>query len=390
MPNTDQKRLERIAALHAEGHGDRHIAGVLKITRHAVRAGLLQLAKGNGSGIVAAPIQGTRPGANAPASAWAAHIAACWRSSYDSILEVGQSLIAAKAGLGHGEFGKMIELSLPFGPNTAQRLMAIASDPKLSNPAHAPLLPPHWGTLYELTKIDDAKFSEAVEKKIIRPDMERAEIGQFVKAKRRAAREQILGVVQQSLPQKKFGVIVADPEWRFEPWSRKTGMDRAADNHYPTSCTEVIAARDVPSIAANDCVLFLWATAPMLPHALLVMEAWGFEYRSHCVWVKDRIGTGYWFRNQHELLLVGVKGEIPAPAMGTQSTSALAFDVGAHSAKPTQFLEMIEAYFPTLPKIELNRRGAPREGWDAWGLEAQGESTDAATISGRSERGLHV
>ena len=30
---------------------------------------------------------------------------------------------------------------------------------------------------------------------------------------------------------------------------------------------------------------------------------------------------------------------------------------------------MIEQYFPTLPKIELNRRGAPRPGWDAWGDE---------------------
>ena len=28
-----------------------------------------------------------------------------------------------------------------------------------------------------------------------------------------------------------------------------------------------------------------------------------------------------------------------------------------HSAKPEQFLELIEQYFPNLPKIELNRRG---------------------------------
>jgi hypothetical protein len=81
------------------------------------------------------------------------------------------------------------------------------------------------------------------------------------KKERRAKRERDLGEKQSALPQQKFGVILADPEWSFEPWSRTTGMDRAADNHYPTSCTEVIAARDVPSIAADDCVLFLWATA---------------------------------------------------------------------------------------------------------------------------------
>src|SRR5262249_51988152 len=136
------------------------------------------------------------------------------------------------------------------------------------------------------------------------------------KAMARAKREMELGMEQHALPTKKYGVIVADPEWRFEPWSRETGMDRSADNHYPTSCTEVIAARDVASIPADDCVLFLWATAPMVPHALLVMKAWGFEYRSQQIWRKDKLGTGYWFRNLHEHLLVGVKGNIPAPAPG--------------------------------------------------------------------------
>jgi N6-adenosine-specific RNA methylase IME4 len=52
-------------------------------------------------------------------------------------------------------------------------------------------------------------------------------------------------------------------------------MDRSAENHYPTSSTDDICKRDIPSIAAKDCVLFLWATVPMLPDALKVMEAWG-------------------------------------------------------------------------------------------------------------------
>jgi hypothetical protein len=99
------------------------------------------------------------------------------------------------------------------------------------------------------------------------------------KKERRAARERELANKQLALPTRKYGVIVADPEWRFEPYSRETGMDRAADNHYPTSALEVIKSRDVASIAADDCVLFLWATAPMLPQALSVMDAWGFEYR---------------------------------------------------------------------------------------------------------------
>src|ERR1700730_16038389 len=114
------------------------------------------------------------------------------------------------------------------------------------------------------------------------------------KKERRAAREAELGAKQRWFPAKRYGVILADPEWRFEPYSRETGMDRAADNHYPTSTTEVIASRAVEKIAADDCVLFLWATVPMLPDALAVMAAWGFKYRTNFTWGKNRVGTGYW------------------------------------------------------------------------------------------------
>ena len=118
-------------------------------------------------------------------------------------------------------------------------------------------------------------------------------------------------------------MILADPEWRFEPWSRETGMDRAADNHYPTSDFALIKTREIASIAAADSVLFLWATAPMLLQALEVMRAWGFAYKTQAMWAKDRIGTGYWFRNKHELLLVGTRGDVPAPAPGTQWESLI-------------------------------------------------------------------
>jgi N6-adenosine-specific RNA methylase IME4 len=120
---------------------------------------------------------------------------------------------------------------------------------------------------------------------------------------------------QRALPDRRYGVILADPPWRFEPYSRITGMDRAADNHYPTS------ALAVRSIAARDCALFLWATVPMLLQAHEVMAAWGFTYKSNFAWVKNRMGTGFWNRNKHELLLVGTRGHVPAPAMGTQAVS---------------------------------------------------------------------
>lgn len=194
-----------------------------------------------------------------------------------------------------------------------------------------------------------------------------AETNPEAKVQRRAEREAELGARQVALPKKRYGVIYADPPWRFEPYSRDTGMDRAPENHYPTMTLDDIKRLRVPG--ADDCVLFLWATAPMMPEALDVMVQWGFTYKSHIIWVKDRIGTGYWTRNKHELLLIGVRGDIPAPAPGQQYASVIEAPRGKHSAKPFCFREMIEDMFPNLPRVELFARER-FSGWDSWGNES--------------------
>jgi len=191
------------------------------------------------------------------------------------------------------------------------------------------------------------------------------------KRERRATREQELAektiAASQALGTKQYGVIYADPPWHFKPYSDVTGMDRAAENHYPTMTLDKIKELQVP--AAPDAVLFLWATVPMLPEALEVMAAWGFTYRSHCIWVKHKTGTGYWFRNRHEILLVGTRGNIPAPALGEQYESIIEAEASKHSAKPFHFTEIIEEMFPNLPRLEMFHRGETYGGWDYWGNE---------------------
>jgi len=193
---------------------------------------------------------------------------------------------------------------------------------------------------------------------------------QLDKRRRREERERELAdktmLASQDLGQQMYNVIYADPPWRFEPYSRVTGMDRAADNHYPTMSRAQIAALQVP--AAPDCALFLWATVPMLTEALHIMRSWGFTYKSNLCWVKSKIGTGYWSRNQHELLLIGTRGSVPAPAPGTQFASVVRADNMRHSQKPVEFYEIIERYSPVAPKLEMFARSR-REGWDAWGNE---------------------
>ncbi|RWC47978.1 MAG: hypothetical protein EOS55_14030 [Mesorhizobium sp.] len=223
---------------------------------------------------------------------------------------------------------------------------------------------------------------------------------QAAKKERRAHREIVLAAGYKELPAKKYGIIYADPEWQFDPYSAETGMDRAADNHYPTSDLLTLMRRDVGAIAAKDCVLFMWTTVPMLVEAICVLDAWGFawierdpntgflapnkahaRYVSSWAWLKNRIATGYWNRGKHELLLIATRGKPVAPAMGDQLDSwsdemAVMADVGRHSSKPAVFAEWIEKHWPNTPKIELNAREV-RLGWDAWGYEAAAEVVPA-------------
>jgi DUF3102 family protein len=110
------------------------------------------------------------------ADAWALRINASWRRSFESTIEAGQLLIDAKGQLPHGQFEKMIEAELDFSASTAQRLMIVARDHRLTNPAHGQLLPRSARTLYELSKLTDEQFSYGVEHKIITPDMERKDV----------------------------------------------------------------------------------------------------------------------------------------------------------------------------------------------------------------------
>jgi N6-adenosine-specific RNA methylase IME4 len=81
------------------------------------------------------------------------------------------------------------------------------------------------------------------------------------------------------LPQGPFDVILADPPWRYaERGPNATKYGGGASGHYCTMETVDIAALPVASIASPRAMLFLWATWPLLPDALRVIEAWGFEY----------------------------------------------------------------------------------------------------------------
>jgi N6-adenosine-specific RNA methylase IME4 len=150
---------------------------------------------------------------------------------------------------------------------------------------------------------------------------------------------------------KLYGVIYADP-----PWPSRCGHDDPNGN--PTDSIEALRSMSIP--AAEDAVLFLWATVVTVPDALSIMKAWGFIYRFHVVWVKR---TGQWDHDHHELLLIGKRGDFPHPVDGEKLDSVQFSDVGSGGVKPEIFPFFIKELFPHMPCLELFAR-AVRPGWD--------------------------
>lgn len=199
----------------------------------------------------------------------------------------------------------------------------------------------------------------------------------------------VINVDEPVLPDGPFDVIYADPPWRYGDGIVTSGVVRSIDSHYPTMELEDIHALPVADMASPDAVLFLWATNPLLPDALSTMAAWGFEYHDHFVWVKvkdegklppeeraptgtvipGKMGLGVLVRRQHELLLIGFRGNPGNPVPQALHRSVVAAPYRGHSVKPVEFYDIIEGMYPRASRVELFARAA-RRGWASYGNQA--------------------
>jgi len=160
-----------------------------------------------------------------------------------------------------------------------------------------------------------------------------------------------------------FGVLYADP-----PWEYRFKCNASPDGQYDILPTQKICEMKTP--AMKDAVLFLWVTNPLLPDGLQVMQAWGFEYKTNIVWIKDHPGLGHYVLGQHELLLIGIKGEMGTPKPKNRPPSLIQAPRTKHSEKPKIVYTIIERMYPKQKYIELFAR-EPREGWVSWGNQLE-------------------
>jgi len=168
-------------------------------------------------------------------------------------------------------------------------------------------------------------------------------------------------VLNPVIPDGEYNVILADPPWQY---NFSETQSREIENQYPTMTLDDIKNLNLP--VEENSVLFLWATAPKLEEALEVLNAWGYEYKTCAIWDKGVIGMGYWFRSQHELLLVGVMGTFRTPEAEDRFSSMIHSHRSTHSSKPEIIYEMLEKMFPNKKYLEVFAR-SNREGWVSWG-----------------------
>lgn len=197
-------------------------------------------------------------------------------------------------------------------------------------------------------------------------------------------------------PDKKYSIIYADPPWSYSD----SGCSGAAAAQYATMSINELKQLPVNpagggGIAADDCVLFMWATYPKMQEALDLIEAWGFKYKSIAFqWIKqNRSGNGYffglgrWTRGNTEPCLIAIKGK---PKRISAGVGQLVFSpLRRHSQKPAEVRDKIVELMGDLLRIELfAREAAP--GWDVWGNEAptpevKDAPVDSVELAGKEE-----
>lgn len=162
----------------------------------------------------------------------------------------------------------------------------------------------------------------------------------------------------------KFGTIYADPPWLYDNQATRA----STGNHYGGMTVDQLCELPVRELAAKDAHLHLWTTNAFLFDCARIFDAWGFEFRSTFVWVKPQMGIGNYWRNSHEFLLTGIRGD--AKRFNDRSLKSwMECDRSRHSEKPFIIRDFIRRASPG-PYLEMFAR-TPADGWTCWGNEIE-------------------
>lgn len=190
-----------------------------------------------------------------------------------------------------------------------------------------------------------------------------------------------------------YGAIAIDPPWKFASNSEaKPG--RNPRRHYPCMTMAEIAALPVGDLAARDCWLMMWITAPLLVLGVQtpILKAWGFKPSTiGFTWVKLNKGmtrsflpfdddaafvsTGFTTRANVEYVVLARRGKPPRASASVRSL--ILAERREHSRKPDVFYDRACELVGKVRKAEIFARES-RPGWETWGNEATKFDSPAA------------
>lgn len=183
---------------------------------------------------------------------------------------------------------------------------------------------------------------------------------------------------------KKYRVLLTDPPWPGNPTLKKdknSGKLGRPHSPFPLMSHAAIRAMPVKDIMMDDSMIFMWTIGRSLGHAIDIMEAWGFVYKSLAfVWIKPTKngkyvqGMGYWTRQNAEICLLGTRGspmKFAVPNNKRPSVPSIICEPRRELVrKPDCVRDRILTLTGDVPRLEMFARTVPK-GWDVYGNEVK-------------------
>lgn len=177
-----------------------------------------------------------------------------------------------------------------------------------------------------------------------------------------------------------YNTILLDPPW---PYDRTHGQGIAKKEYDLMTWADIAElGPQLHTLAAPDCAILVWVTAPLLIEQTDIVRAWGFRYITKAFsWVKTTPKSGaiffgigsYTASNTEDVWLLS-NG---TPARLSAAISQIVADGDAvvaprarHSKKPEEIQNRIERLFDG-PRLEVFARRR-RPGWTCVGNELDG------------------
>jgi hypothetical protein len=226
---------------------------------------------------------------------WAKHLEQVWTQvTYEAVerfFRLGRDIIQSKEELPHGEFIQMLK-EVGMNRNTANSFMRIARCEMMDNVHH--LLPPDWGTIVKLTRLDPAVFTRLVDDGALSPNVSRNEISRILRLQRVGEDER--RVLNLKPLKGKFRTIILDPAWKYDD-----SIVGRAKPDYALQKIEQLQALDVRAWADEKagCHLYLWSDERLSARGHTPHLALGFHV-PHCHHLDEALPrTGSLLPQQH-------------------------------------------------------------------------------------------